>query len=148
MHTLRRILVGIALLVWLAIPAAGHGGGGENAGGTGVWILPRAVPLCAAASATPVRESKLISDLGQDLMMSVSGECGIAVATFVDDITGVVTALPVSGALVRLPASLLQAMVASSCPQANIVVSDCNHVGYLIELRLAPGSQTISICVY
>lgn len=145
MHTIHRVLVSVALLVWLAIPAIGNGGGGgENAGGTGVWILPRAMPLAAGAL---VRDSRVISNLSQDQVLGVSAECGAVVATFVDEMTSVATALPVSGSFVRIPRALMQAMVATNCPKANIVVADQSQVGYLLELVLVPASGSIAISV-
>jgi hypothetical protein len=147
MHTLNRFLVGIALLVWLAIPAIGNGGGGENAGGTGVWILPRAMPLCAGVGTAEIRETKLVTSLIQDLVMSVSAECGAAAATFVDEMSAVPTALPVSGSLVCIPRNLLQAMVTAGSPRATIVVADANQIGYVIELTLVPATGAISITV-
>jgi hypothetical protein len=142
MNALNRLLLAVALLVWVALPGI-SGDGGENAGGTGVWILPRATPLAAVVPSAPPRADKLVSNLNQDLVMQVSAECGNVVGTFVDDIAAVPTALPVVGSLVRVPASLLQALVASGGTSAHVVVTDGNHVGYVIELTVVQGTVVV-----
>ena len=78
MTPLSRILLALALAVWVAVPGVGSDGG-ENAGGTGVWILPRAASICAFSG--PPREMRTIpAPLAADCTMQMSVEIGSAVA--------------------------------------------------------------------
>ena len=147
MHTIHRLLVGIALLLWLALPVVSSEGG-ENAGGTGVWILPRAVQLVANPTSGPPRDNHLCSNLAQDLLMVVSTDCGAVVATMVDEVSGVSTALSVSGTAVRCPGHLLQALVSSGVRKAHIVISDSTQTGYVIQLVMSSADAGVSMRVY
>ncbi|MCU0866911.1 MAG: hypothetical protein MUC36_24260 [Planctomycetes bacterium] len=147
MHTIHRLLVGIALLLWLALPVVSSEGG-ENAGGTGVWILPRAVPLAANPTSGPPREVHVCSNLSQDLMMMVSVECGNVVATLVDEVSGISTALSVSGSAVRCPGHLLQMLVTSGVRKAHIVISDSSQTGYVIQLLMSSVDASVSMRVF
>jgi hypothetical protein len=147
MHTIHRLLAGIALLLWLALPVVSSDGG-ENAGGTGVWILPRAVQLVANPTSGPPRESHLCNNLSQDLVMVASNECGNVVATLVDEVSGVSTALSVSGTVVRCPGHLLQTLVSTGVRKAHIVISDSSQTGYVIQLVMNTVDAGVSLLVY
>ena len=82
MMSLLRPLVAIALAVWLALPLVGNEGG-DNASGTGIWILPRATFLASGMSQAAPRATKELLAIGQDVVMEVSSECGACSATFV-----------------------------------------------------------------
>jgi hypothetical protein len=136
MNTLLRFVLALALGVWLAMPSLGSEGG-ENAGGTGVWILPRATFMASGEVVEPAgepRASKKLSSLNQDVTMAVSIECGSCTATLIDDLSGVPVALQVTGPNIKLPASLLQALGAAGPAKASIVVVDANQMGYVMRV--------------
>ncbi len=143
MKSLTRVLVAVALAIWLALPGVG-GDGGENGGGTGVWVLPRAQFLTQQLGAVP-RASLSQHNLAQDVFMQLSPEIGVAMATFVDSATGVPVALPVNGTIVRLPANLLQAMAAAHVSTASILITDAVQVGYLITIVIVNGKANIFV---
>ncbi len=119
MKSLLRLLAALALAIWVAVPVVGSDGG-DNAGGTGIWILPRATCLASGMEVTPPRAAKVLTTFNHDVVMQVSSECGAVVATFVDDLSGQPVSLATFSGQVRIPASLLQAMAGSSCPKAPI----------------------------
>lgn len=121
MKSLLRPLVAIALAVWLALPLFGSEGG-NNAGGTGIWILPRATFLASGMSQSAPRATKDLLANGQDLVMELSSECGACSATFVDELSGQPVALQANGGLVRLPASLLQSLAGAAGTDRKSVV--------------------------
>src|SRR5204863_6393389 len=120
-----------------------------NAGGTGVWILPRAgcvnigLGLNAVARETRVLQAPLNADCG--MLMSV--EVGNAVATFVDTLSAVPVSLPVNGSQVRLPASLLQALAQTPTRTASVLITDAAQVGYVMHISIDPqtGNATIRV---
>lgn len=130
-----RTLLAFVLAVLVALPIVGSDGG-ENGGGTGIWILPRATCLASGHGTTPV-DQKSVPSLSADLVMQVSSECGACTATLVDDVTGLPVALPVVGSRIRVPASLLQALAAGST-KASIVVLDDAGMGYAMTLAVSP----------
>jgi hypothetical protein len=147
MKSLSRILLALALAVWVALPGVGSDGG-ENAGGTGVWILPRACWLNSGLGMGAPRDSRVLqAPLTADCAMMMSVEVGNAVATFVDTLSGVPVSLPVSGSLVRLPVSLLHALSQSPQPTANVLITDAAQVGYVIHISIDPqtGNATIRV---
>ncbi len=143
MAALLRLLAAVAMAVALALPGVSDEGG-ENNGGVGVWVLPRAscVPPIAAAPRA-VRNGVPIA---QDCLMKVSDECGPTAATFVDDMSGLPVSLHVSGSVVRVPASLLQALAAMPLPTASVLITDSQHVGYVALIAVhANGTATIRV---
>lgn len=145
MKSLLRPLVAIALAVWLALPLFGSDGG-DNAGGTGIWILPRATFLASGMSMATPRATKDLLSLGQDVVMEVSSECGACSATFFDEVSGQPVALQASGGLVRLPAALLQALAGAAGTKAHIVITDANQLGYLLTIdRREDGSLVLKV---
>jgi hypothetical protein len=142
MATMLRVLVAAALALALALPAVGDEGG-ENTGGMGVWVLPRWSFVAAVPG--PVRDCRQAHPIGADCVMQISSECGPAAATLVDELSGLPVSLPVSGSLVRIPATLLQALAQSSAP-ATVVVADSEQRGYVMTITFgAPGTATISV---
>lgn len=148
MTSLSRILLALALAVWVALPGVGRDGA-QNAGGTGVWILPRAVYLSSnsSISSAPRATKVLQAPLTADVSMMMSVEVGNAVATFVDQVSAVPVALPVNGSNVRIPASLLQALSQSSNPSASILITDAAQIGYVIRVDIdqSTGIATIRV---
>jgi hypothetical protein len=145
MKSLLRPLVALAVAVWLALPLVGNEGG-NNAGGTGIWILPRATFLASGMSQSTPRATKDLLANGQDVVMEVSTECGACSATFVDELSGQPVALQASGGLVRLPASLLQSLAGAAGTKAHIVITDANQLGYLLTIdRREDGSLILKV---
>jgi hypothetical protein len=143
MKNILRLLLAVAVSVWLALPSSSSDGG-ENAGGTGVWVLPRASFLAGCGSMP--RESKVLLGTTQDLVVEVSIEVGSFVATFLDEVTGLPVSLQSYGPRVRIPAALLQAVVASN-HKAHIVISDANQFGYMLHIEVHPSTGAISVQV-
>jgi hypothetical protein len=145
MKSLLRPLVALAVAVWLALPLVGNEGG-NNAGGTGIWILPRATFLASGMSQSTPRATKDLLANGQDVVMEVSSECGECSATFVDELSGQPVALQTSGGLVRLPAALLQSLACAAGTKAHIVITDANQLGYLLTIdRREDGSLILKV---
>ncbi len=135
-----RFLLALAIAALLAMPIV-SGDGGENGGGTGIWILPRATFLAGGCSSTPV-DQKAVPSLAADLVMQVSTECGSCTASLVDDVSGVPVSLTVVGNRVRLPASLLQALGASAA-KASLVILDAQGYGYSMSVSVSPASGVL-----
>lgn len=145
MKSILRLLAALALAVWVAVPTFGNDGG-DNAGGTGIWILPRASFLATGSTEAGPRASKVLSSFSQDIVMQVSNECGTCVATFADELSGQQVSLQAYGGLVRVPASLLQALVGSSCSKAHIVIADASQLGYVLSIdRRDDGSLVLRV---
>lgn len=81
-----------------------------------------------------------------DVIMRTAGQMGAASATFVDDMSGVPVSLTVSGRLVTLPKTLLQALESSVKKTATIVITDAVQSGYVMRVTILPdGSVKIAI---
>ena len=150
MHALIRFSVAALLALWLAMPSVG-GEGGENGGGTGVWILPRCEflsgdPLAVGALGVPLA-TRSFSTLTHDVSLYGSSECGQIVATLIDSVSCVPMPLPVVGRNAVIPSSVLQGLRAAGISHAQVVMMDAAHQGYVIHLiiDLAAGSATLSI---
>ncbi len=148
MTSLSRILLALALAIWVALPGVSSDGG-ENAGGTGVWILPCAANLNSGSGlgGMPRSSRSFQAPLTTDIAMMMSVEVGNATATFVEQVAGVPVALPVNGSLVRIPATLLQALAHAPQPSASILITDAAQVGYVIHVVIDPQSGTATIRV-
>jgi len=152
MHALIRTLVATLLALWLAMPSIG-GEGGENGGGTGVWILPECQffsggdPLANTVHGAP-RASHCFNSLNQNLSLNGSVQCGQMVATLVEQVTAVPRSLPVIGRNAIVPASLLQSLRAAGVADAQILMIDASHRGYVINLRLDLAAGTVTLSVY
>jgi hypothetical protein len=142
----RRLLVALALALWLALPGVGNDGGES---GSGVWVLPRATFLTSSSfsGALPVRDEKVVTTLTQDVVMRVSEEMGAPVATFLDSVVATPVALPVIGDRVRLPANLLQALATSPNPTADILVVDAAQMGYVIRVIVDAANSKVVLRV-
>lgn len=145
MMSLLRPLVAIALAVWLALPLVGNEGG-DNASGTGIWILPRATFLASGMSQAAPRATKELLAIGQDVVMEVSSECGACSATFVDELSGQPVSLQAGGGLVRVPAALLQSLAGAAGTKAHIVITDANQLGYMLTVdRRVDGALVLKV---
>lgn len=152
MNTTLRILAAALLALWLAIPGiSGEGDGGENAGGTGVWILPRSEFL-SSGSGLQGRQPRIpplvIANLLLDVKLRVSNDSGQCTGTLFDGATNVPTDLPVLGQCVVLPAPLLQGLFAARVPTCDIVIVDAARRGYLLSLTFDYGTGGAQILVY
>lgn len=137
-----RLLCALIFAICLALPSV-SGDGGENGGGTGVWVLPRATYLTSGV--VEPRAAQVVSP-GQDLILEMSCEVGMATAVFVDDLSQVPVSLQVTGSQVRLPAAVMQSFLASSALTATIMIADAAHMGYLIRVTAQPNG-TLSLQV-
>lgn len=138
MNTTLRILAAALLALWLAIPGiSGEGDGGENAGGTGVWILPRSEFL-SSGSGMQGRQPRIspiaIPNLLQDVKLRVSGDTGQCTGTLFDGVSNIPVDLPVLGQCVVLPASLMRGLFAARVPSCDMVIVDAARRGYLLSL--------------
>lgn len=133
MKLLQRVLVAIALAIWMALPSFGDDGG-DNAGGTGIWILPRAGYLAGDLFGGASRSQRLPSP-GQDLLVAVASNCGACSATFLDGLSGQPVSLQSFGGLVRIPSALLQALPQGSGIKAHLVISDATQLGYVMRVE-------------
>ena len=151
MNTTLRILAAALLALWLAIPGiSGEGDGGENAGGTGVWILPRSEFLSSGSGMgrQPRISPIVIPNLLQDVKLRVSNETGQCSGTLFDGTTNTPVDLPVLGQCVVLPASLLQGLFAARVPTCDIVIVDAARRGYLLSLTFDYGTGGAQILVF
>ena len=145
MKLLQRVFVAIALAVWMALPILGNDGG-DNAGGTGIWILPRAGHLAVTSQDAAARAQRSLPSAGQDLLVAVSPECGACAATFLDELSGQPVSLQSVGGVVRIPAALLQALPEGDGTKAHVVISDAAQLGYLMRVdRRADGSFVVKV---
>lgn len=122
--------------------------GGENAGGTGVWILPRPAFVCAGAGdVAPTSPPLAISTLTNEVRLVTSTELGSMSATLVDSISGSPLPLPITGRDVVLSRAVLQGLAASGTTEAHIVVADAQQLGYVFKLSIdtAGGSATLTL---
>lgn len=138
MKTMLRLLASVALAAWIALPGVGSDGG-DNAGGTGVWILPRSSfftsQLPCISATTPARQSQSMASAFNGVRLTTSTEMGAFTATFIDPFSGSSTALPTNGRDVVLSGTLLRA-VQESGAAAEIVVVDGQLQGYVVRVSV------------
>jgi hypothetical protein len=134
MITVARWLVAFALAICMALPVLG-GEGGENGGGTGIWILPRANFLTMNAGSVAPRDARPFS-IQQDVLLQVSSEMGSCSATFMDQVSGSPVALQVTGSVVRMPAALLQLLGSMPNKTAYVTIADATQLGYLVRITV------------
>lgn len=132
-HYLRNILALMAA-VWLAIPTPGNGGG-ENNGGSGVWILPACAGLTVGQSSAP-RAEHVVANTSADIKVQVDNNMGTAAATFTDDLSGTTTGMQVTGRIVTVPKQLLQALQQSPVLSGTLLITDASQTGYFIRLTI------------
>ena len=148
MKLFSRTLLAVLAALWIALPSVG-GEGGENGGGTGVWILPRCSALGSVPQACPgTGQMRQFSRLSGDITMVVSPQCGQVVATICDPGTGVFVPLSVSGRDVTLPESVLQAFQGASVTSVKIVIADAAQNGYILTLAVNVAAQSGSLQVH
>lgn len=146
-HLLRILTVALAA-AWLATPGvSGEGEGGENAGGTGVWILPGPCALGGgpALGASAVRQ---VPTLANDVTMTVSAQLGSVVATACEAGSGTVIPLSVSGRDVTFRGSTMRAFRDANVQVVEIVICDSSQQGYRIRFRIHPNGQSGVLTVY
>lgn len=143
-HYLRNILALMAV-VWLAIPAPGNGGG-ENNGGSGVWILPACANITVQDPNALPRASHSFANTASDIKLKVSSSMGTATATFTDDLSGTTVGMQVAGRVVTIPKQLLQALAQSPVRKGTLLISDAAQNGYVIRVIVrANGSVKIAV---
>lgn len=143
---LRNLLV-LLVALCLAIPTICDEGG-ENNGGTGVWILPACANITAprSAAAASSRGSWAGSGTSVDVKMAVASEMGAPSAMLVDEVSGVPIALPTSGRMVTISKNLLQALHQASVRTASVVITDTMQRGYILKVNiLLDGKVNITI---
>jgi hypothetical protein len=154
MNTALRVLAAALLALWLAIPGvSGDEAGGENAGGTGVWILPRCEMLSSgsaqnAAFGSPRVAAFVVTDLSKDVRMCVSGECGQTVASLFAGVSGSPISLPVIGQYLLLPSSVMQGLLNARVEVSDIVVLDASQKGYRMQFRIDLQTGQAQILVF
>lgn len=148
MTMLLRAFLAALLTMWIALPTPGSEGG-ENAGGTGVWILPRATFLCSTAvPSTPPKVEFTVASLQSDLRLQLDSAMGIACGTLIDDVVGQAISLQVAGSLAVVPAATLQSLAGTTAPHATVIIADANHLGYLIRLIVNASTNSCVVRVY
>ena len=148
MNVLLRLTLAIALAVWIASPVVN--GMGEGGGGSGVWVLPHAAQFGSGVgppSGTSPRQTLSFANGTQDIRLVVT-EMSSAVATLTDESTTVSTSLSVVGAEVLISTELQQALIASHCTLATIVIVDAYQVGYYIQFVLHPGNSGFDLRIF
>ena len=128
-------------------PGPGNGGG-ENNGGTGVWILPACANIMASAQDPGVaaRMNIEVPSTAADVRLQVDNSMGAASAVFVDDLSGAVIGMPVSGRLVTLPKQLLQALQHSPIGKGTLLITDASQMGYVIRVvAMADGGVRFAV---
>lgn len=151
MSALLRFLAAALLVSWLTSPTRG-GEGGENAGGTGVWILPR----CTALAPSPGMGGQTgapqctytMSSLNAGLSLVASIECGTVVATLIDPGSGTPMALPASGRSALLSRTTIDGLRVAGVVSANIVMMDAARQGYVIYATFDYAANTATLAVY
>lgn len=146
-----RFLLPAVFAAWLALPGIGSDGG-ENAGGTGVWILPRPTFLASGApeitAATPDRGALAVPTvISGPISVAAASELGSFTATLTDPISGVATSLPTNGREFTLTSAMLMGLKSSGAG-AHIVVSDSQQLGYVLRVSFDPATGSGSIKVY
>jgi hypothetical protein len=152
MKALRRLTLFAALALCLALPGIGSDGeGGENAGGTGVWILPRANFLAAGElecrSEAP-RATMSFASANTNVAITTSTELGDFSAVLVDPISGIPVSLTKSGSDVLVPAELLKQLCEVGCQVADIVITDAQQLGYVIAIEFDQATGQVSMKAY
>lgn len=148
MKALVRFLLFALVAVWLALPTMGTDGG-EGAGGTGVWILPRPTFLASASGSGgfgAVRGSTSIP-ANAPLTLKACAELGLFTATLIDPSSGVSTLLPCNGLDVILSSDLLRTL-RETCGSAHVVIADGTQLGYVIQIAFDPASGAGVVKVY
>jgi len=143
-HYLRNILALMAA-VWLAIPAPGNGGG-ENNGGSGVWILPACANITVQDPNALPRAVHTFANTASDIKVKVANGMGTPTATFTDDLSGTTVGMNVTGRVVTVPKQLLQALALSPIRKGTLLITDASQCGYIIRVIVRPdGSVKVAV---
>jgi hypothetical protein len=118
MKAMLRFVVASLLAIAMALPGIG-GDGGPNGGGTGVWVLP-AASFLSASPATNARDTHVSVSTSEALRFKVSDEVGDVVALFIDELSGIPVALPVTGREVTIPVAVLGATARAPTSSSSI----------------------------
>ncbi|MCA8948872.1 MAG: hypothetical protein KDE27_05175 [Planctomycetes bacterium] len=140
-----RLVVVLLAAVWLAAPSLG-GEGGENAGGTGVWVLPGGSSLGGNGQSGNL--SREIPNLTKDFKLTVASNVGAFVATACEAGSGVIVPLASSGRDVLLPAAMLRGFRDENVAHVDIVIADSEMVGYRIRLSIPAAGETATLTIY
>lgn len=132
MKLTRRFLPALVAAAWLALPGISSEGG-EGAGGTGVWILPAAKFVGTAPLAAPTVQSPTTTWV-TDLKLTVAPGLTNFTAVLVDDLSGDVHHLPVSGREILLERGELQGLISGGLNVAYVVVADASQLGYVVRI--------------
>src|SRR5688572_16142153 len=143
MKAIYRLTLLFALATWFALGISSQGG--ASAGGTGVWILPRAVFLPDYEPGVAARGTNSMATLGSNLTLTAASDVGQITATIIDPVSGVVVGLPVSGRDVTLSGSLLKSLRDAGCPSVDVVISDSTHLGYVISITFDAATDGASL---
>lgn len=150
MKTLSRLSLLIAFAVWLALPTVGNDGG-DNAGGTGVWILPRSTFLASGSPlidpSTAARESIGVAAALAPVTLTASSEMGAMTATLLEPTTGTPMALPTNGRNITLSADVLRG-IREAGTTAKVVVLDGLLQGYVLEVSFTSATSAGEIRIY
>lgn len=141
-----RTLLAILVAVWVAVPTVG-GEGGENAGGTGVWILP-ASSFVGMPCWGPSGPSRQLTDFTKDLRMVVDPNCGQVLATVTDPLTAVVIPLTVCGRDVTLAASTLRAYSDAQVSSVVVLIVDSQQRGYYMTVTINTTAHSASVQIH
>ena len=146
MKIFTRLLLPLALAIGLFVPGIGSDGG-DNAGGTGVWILPRANFLASdvLVAGSAMRGTIHVANCTGDVKLAVDTTMGSFTATLIDPVSGSPVALPTTGRQVVLDSNLLNGLKESGI-EASVVISDGQHLGYVMTVGLnANGCCTVKV---
>ena len=149
MNVTTRLVSALLVAAMLALPGVGSDGG-ENAGGTGVWILPRASFLSAAPVGQvplPVPTSDFVSPVSVDLALTTASEMGSFTATLIDQISGAPLLLPTNGRNVILTRGTLQGLLAAGTTVAHVLIADANQLGYVVGLSIDPATGAVKLAI-
>lgn len=141
-----RLVLPLAVATGLALPGIG-GDGGDNGGGTGVWILPRACYLASDVvdPASTARLARTAASCNGGITLTADSHLGALTATLVDSVSGAPVALPVNGREIVLSGGLLTELKEAGV-EAQVVVTDSQHLGYVMSVAFADnGSCTIKV---
>ena len=146
MNATLRLLLCLFAALWFALPSPGDEGG-ENASGTGVWILPACATITTQSvqPTAPTKDQYATSNLTSAVNLRVATSMGATTAVFIDDVLGISVPLDVSGRTVKVPAGLLQAISQGTTSAGPLVIVDSAQNGYLIRIRVQNGSAIFDL---
>jgi hypothetical protein len=140
-------LLALLLAAWLAMPSRGDAGGGDNAGGTGVWILPFCANVGSGGGVEQPRLSIQLGDLSRDVTLECAPEIGAAVATCIDELSGQPVFLSVVGRRVTLPSATLR-VLSQARVEADIVIADGQQRGYRIHVDVSENDGSLTLRIF